>query len=87
MDAIKTTAQSIGAKWYQAWSKNFLPENFNLSASLARNERWIRGKIADGYTFYDIGIDPARATRSPFYALEQSVLAEEGIETIPLPRP
>lgn len=87
MDAIKTTARGIGAKWYQAWGKNLLPENFNFGRSLARNERWIRSKIEGGYTFYDIGIDPVREVRSPFYEMEKRVLAEANIDVVPIPRP
>lgn len=87
MGAIKAAARKIGAKWYQAWGKNFTPANFDMGKSLARNERWLRSKIAQGYTIYDIGIDPTRATRSPFYELEKRILKEKGIVPIPLPRP
>ncbi|MDV7390838.1 RHS repeat-associated core domain-containing protein [Arthrospira platensis SPKY1] len=69
MEAVKAAAHKHGAKWYQAWSKNFLPENFDLDKSLARNERWIREKIQQGYEILDIGIDPIRSNRSPFYEL------------------
>jgi RHS repeat-associated protein len=87
MDDIKTTARSIDAKWYQAWSKNFAPAVFNLDKSLARNARWLNGKIDDGYVFYDIGVDPRRSSRSAFYALEQQILKDRGIVPIPLARP
>jgi hypothetical protein len=58
-----------------------------LDAALARNERWIRGKIKQGATFYDIGLNPEAATRSPFYGLEKRILSELGVSTVPLPRP
>ena len=82
-------AEGIDAKWYQAWGKNFPNRPMTpseLSAALARNEKWIRQKIADGYKFFDIGLDPTRSVRSPFYALEQTILKELGVKTIPLPR-
>jgi len=87
MGAVKTTAktlqsQGINAKWYQAWSKNF-PTNrlmtpAELSAAKARNARWLNKKINQGYKIYDIGIDATRATRSPFYQLERSILQQRG---------
>jgi hypothetical protein len=57
-----------------------------LEVALARNERWIRQKVKEGYQFYDIGLDATRSVRSPFYELEQRILKELGVETIPLPR-
>jgi hypothetical protein len=95
MDTVKGAArglrsEGVNAKWYQAWGKNF-PKNrpmtpTELQAALKRNERWIRQKAKDGYQFYDIGIDPTRSVRSPFYELEQRILKELGVKTIPLPR-
>ena len=87
MDAIKETARKRGAKWYQAWSKFFSKENFDLEKSLERNKRWIERKIEEGYDFYDIGIDPSRDRRSPFYQLEKSVLEEHGYPITPIGRP
>ena len=74
--AKQLKAEGINAKWYQAWGKNF-PQNRpmtidELNAALTRNQRWIDGKIKAGYDIYDIGIDPMRLTRSPFYQLEQN---------------
>ncbi len=95
MGAVKTTAktlqsQGINAKWYQAWSKNF-PTNrlmtpAELNAAQVRNARWLNSKISQGYTIYDIGIDATRATRSPFYQLERSILQQSGYPTIVIPR-
>jgi RHS repeat-associated protein len=95
MGAVKTTAktlqsQGVNAKWYQAWSKNF-PTNrlmtpADLSAAQARNARWLNTKINQGYKIYDIGIDATRATRSPFYQLERSILQQRGYPTTIIPR-
>ena len=48
-----------------------------LAASEARNGRCLNQKIKDGYETRDIGLDPSRpaSKRSPFYALEQNILA------------
>ncbi|WP_339061080.1 hypothetical protein [Tepidibacillus marianensis] len=91
MGDIKTVAKQlqadgINAKWYQAWSKNF-PNNRpmtpdELNAALTRNQRWIDSKIKQGYDIYDIGTDPLRTTRSPFYELEQSRINKYGYPTI-----
>jgi hypothetical protein len=96
MEAVKTAARQmktlgINVKWYQAWGRNFpagrAMTSLELAAALARNEKWIRSKIAQGYKLYDIGIDPTRATRSPFYRLEQRIINELGASTTPVPRP
>ncbi len=91
MGDIKTAAkqlqaEGINAKWYQAWSKNF-PNNRpmtpdELNVALTRNQRWIDSKIKQGYDIYDIGTDPLRTTRSPFYELEQSRINKYGYPTI-----
>lgn len=92
MDKIKTAArelrkQGVNAKWYQAWSKNFDPDNFNLEMSLRRNERWINSKIDEGFDIYDIGLDPTRTRRSPFYKLEKEIIERSPVTPIPIPRP
>jgi RHS repeat-associated protein len=88
MDFIKKAAhdlqdKGVNAKWYQAWSKNFKPENFDLEKSLQRNERWIRDKIDKGYSIYDIG-PKGSSISSPFYKLEKEVLKEMNYPVIPL---
>ena len=60
------------------------PTEFN--AALKRNERWINTKIKEGYTIYDIGIDPMRATRSSFYQLEQKIILKKEYPTIKITR-
>ena len=95
-DAAKgLQSQGRNAKWYQAWSKNF-PANRplnpkELQSALRRNERWIRSKVNDGNEFYDLGVDPTRSVRSPFYALEQRIIREaraagRDVRIIPIPR-
>ena len=83
---VKPAAQSIGAKWYQAWSKNF-PERLmttdELEAAKARNSRWLYSKINQGYDIYDIGPKGPNIT-SPFYQLERDILEETGYPTTPL---
>ncbi len=78
MDRVKSAAKKYSAKWYQAWSKNF-PKGRNmtqeeLAAAIKRNERWIKSKIKHGYEIIDIGIDPGRSHRSPFYQKELEII-------------
>jgi hypothetical protein len=87
MESVKRAARQHNARWYQAWRKYFEPETFNLEESLARNERWIRQKIAEGYEILDIGIDPSRSRRSPFYALEMRIIEEMNYPITPIERP
>jgi hypothetical protein len=87
MEAVKAAARRNGSKWYQAWSKFFLKDSFDMEASLSRQSRWITGKMDQGYSIFDIGVDPGKATRSPFYALEKQLIGERGYPTIPLDRP
>jgi RHS repeat-associated protein len=90
--ARRLQAQRIDAKWYQAWKKNFPPDDRlmtpdELAPALARNERWIESKIKNGYQIYDIGIDPIRTKpRSPFYELEKRIIKEYKYPVIPLDR-
>lgn len=57
-----------------------------LSAAKARNARWLNTEINQGYKIYNIGIDASRATRSPFYQLERSILQQRGYPTTIIPR-
>ncbi len=74
MEDIKRIAKTKNAKWYQVWNKNFTPDNFNLEKSLERNRLWINKKMDQGYRIYDVGIDPIRRIRSPFYKLEKELI-------------
>ena len=78
MKRIKKAAKQIGATWYQAWNIN--PWDANLA--MRRNEVWIRRKMKEGCLIIDIGIDPTRNTRSPFYAMEIRILQQEGYTNI-----
>jgi RHS repeat-associated protein len=82
-------SKGVNAKWYQAWGKNF-PKgrpmtSSELDASIARNKRWIETKMKQGYEIYDIGFDPTRARRSPFYHVEQQEIGKIHYPTISLP--
>ena len=87
MGRVKNAAQSIGAKWYQAWSKNFpknsLMTDVELKAALGRNSRWIMGKIKAGYKIYDIG-QQGLQIKSPFYELERAIIEKMKYSTTPL---
>lgn len=81
-------SQGINAKKYQTWSKNW-PNGRRLTpseeaAAIARNKRWIKSKIKQGYDIYDIGPD-GRAVPSPFYRVEQEAIITNGYPTIKLP--
>ncbi len=43
---------------------------------MERNERWIRDIIEEGREIIDIGLDPQRAIRSPFYEMEKRIINE-----------
>jgi RHS repeat-associated protein len=87
MYRVKPAARSIGAKWYQAWSKNFpsgrLMTETELDAAKARNARWLNSKMKEGYTIYDIGPKGENIV-SPFYQLEINILRESKYPTIRL---
>ena len=92
MDDVKVAVralrkQCVNAKWYQAWGRNFKKGNFDLQKSLKRNEHWIKTKMNEGYDIYDIGIDPSRTRRSPFYQLEKDLIEKNNYPTTPIPRP
>lgn len=86
MYRIKPVCRELNAKWYQAWSKNFptdrLMTELELNAAKARNARWLKTKIKQGYKIYDIGIDSKRTLRSPFYELEQNIIEQTGYTVI-----
>ncbi len=87
MYRVKPAARSINAKWYQAWSKNFpngrLMTDAELNAAKVRNARWIKSKINQGYTIYDIG-PKGTSISSPFYQLERDIIDKLGYPTTPL---
>ena len=87
MYRVKPAAKSVGAKWYQAWSKNFpknrLMTDAELKAAKARNARWINSKIKKGYKIYDIG-PTGTNIKSPFYQVERDAIQKANYPTIPL---
>jgi hypothetical protein len=89
MKDVQTVARKLGAKWYQAWSKNFVMKltPTKLKAALERNKRWITSKIREKYKIFDIGVDPSRKTRSPFYEQEKQIISNHGYPVTPVPRP
>lgn len=95
MGAVKVAAknlqaQGVNAKWYQAWGKNFpsdrMMTNLELDQALARNRRWLISKVKKDYKIYDIGVDPLKLTRSPFYQLEKQILKEFNYSVIKIGR-
>jgi hypothetical protein len=72
MKRIKMAAKQVGAKWYQGWKI----DPWNPTIAMKRNRAWIIKKMKDGYEIVDIGIDPTRAFRSPFYAMEKQLIAQ-----------
>ncbi len=72
MRRVRAAAKLYQAGYYQAWDIN--PFDFDLA--MKRNHSWLLRKIRDGYEIIDIGIDPDRANRSVFYAMEKEVLLQ-----------
>jgi len=72
MKRVRDAADEVGGKWYQAWKID--PWDFDLA--MKRNERWIHDIIKEGREIIDIGLDPTRITRSPFYEMEKRIIDE-----------
>jgi RHS repeat-associated protein len=69
MDRVKTAAKDKRARWWQFWRKG----KYDPDMSLARNKRWIRSKMRQGYKIYDIGIFKRRqGGRSDNYKMESA---------------
>ena len=52
--------------------------------SVEWNKQWLADKIDQGYKIVDIGEDPTRVKRSPFYKAEQEAISEKGVARIRL---
>ena len=52
--------------------------------SVEWNKQWLSNKIDQGYKVVDIGQDPGRTARSPFYQAEQEAVSEKGVGRIRL---
>jgi RHS repeat-associated protein len=77
MSRIRNFARSIGASWYRAWKIEPWTES-SPALAMSRNTRWIRAMMKKGCQFLDIGFDPTRPVRSPYYAMETEELAKSG---------
>ncbi len=66
-DRVIPYAKEIGADWYKPRSNR--PDRW-----LANNERWLKTKIIEGREIIDIGIDPLRTIRSPYYEAEKKLI-------------
>ncbi|MCW5933415.1 MAG: hypothetical protein KIT45_03835 [Fimbriimonadia bacterium] len=73
----------VDARWYQAWKMN----PFDFNTAMRRNEAWIKRKMREGYDIYDIGLDPSRVNRSPFYDMERRMINDRGYPTNTFPWP
>ena len=92
VDAVKLVAKQFNnARTYQPWKKFFTPALYDEAKSIARNERWIRSKIKQGYRVIDIGLDRTSTVRSPYYQAEKAVLEKMKdklqFPTLTLPHP
>lgn len=58
-------AKEIGADYYKPRSSR------DFEQAMEKNRRWINDKMREGRKIVDIGPDPERATRSPFYEMEK----------------
>ena len=70
MRRVRAAAKLYQAGYYQAWNIAL----FDLDLAMRRNRDWLLRKIRAGYEIIDIGIDPNRVARSPFYAMEKDLL-------------
>ncbi len=74
MTRVINFAKANGATWYKAWGTN--PANW-----LRNNMQWLRRQMQQGRTIIDIGTDPLRPTRSPYYRAERNLLERNGYPT------
>jgi RHS repeat-associated protein len=79
MTRVKAAANAMDAAAYRPWK--ILP--WDEAKAMARNEKWIRKKMKQGCEIIDIGVDPSRATRSPFYEMEKRNIGNANYPTTP----
>jgi hypothetical protein len=73
-DRVIPYAKEIGGDWYKPRSNR--PDKW-----LTNNERWLKAKMAEGREIIDIGIDPLRTTRSPYYEAEKKLIFNNNYST------
>jgi len=71
-DRVIPYAREIGATWYKP-RPGVPPDRW-----LKNNERAVKRWMREGREIIDIGIDPRRSRRSPYYEMEKRVLEEAG---------
>ena len=72
-DRVIPSGKKIGAEHWEGFDSSL-----SKDANLANNRKWIEGKIAEGYSVVDIGLDPAFASqgkmaKGPYYRMETEV--------------
>jgi RHS repeat-associated protein len=86
---VKTAARKIDAEWYETWGKNWPKALSPLRERMNEHNqrRWIKSKIADGYKFFSIGVNPESPRRSKWFAIELDELGKAEIVPRSIPRP
>lgn len=79
MTRVKAASKAMDATHYKPWK--IFP--WDEAKAMARNEKWIRKKMKQGCEIIDIGLDPSRATRSPFYEMEKRNIGNANYPTTP----
>ena len=75
-DRVIPAAKNIDAEYWTGFDTN-LSDDINL----ANNKKWLEGKISEGYTVIDVGLDPkyvkmggkGSKTKGIFYSMETKV--------------
>jgi RHS repeat-associated protein len=68
---VQAYAAKIGAETFTPVSKDFI-------GMMRENAKWLREKIAQGYEIVDIGLNPQRTDRGPFYIAERKIIERTG---------
>jgi RHS repeat-associated protein len=75
MDRVIPKAKELGVEYYKPRQRKAV---YTLKEKIEKNVRWIKGKIKQGYSIEDMGIDPNRPVnkRSPFYKAEKEAVKD-----------
>ena len=92
MADVGASARAYGSSSWQPWNVTpsgpggrYTPEEEALVA--ARDVRWLKDKLRQGYTVIDIGRQPGRPVPSTFYNAELQVLSKSaGAKVVRAPR-